>query len=550
MEGHTAAKAIAVQRAAGLLPRIRVAPSFPPSDSPIQLERDGSITIGGTRYNLTRQIPLAPATASITEVEVDAAMTAADQGEYSDWALNNGNPNWGSTDGTFDTASFLLATIDPDTVPTGDIALITRRDCDPPLYLDSGASAHISCVLTDFRDFSKMEPRAITGVGNSTVFATGMGTVVISIPESSANLTLRDVLYAPDTGVHLVSISRLDESGHCLDFVDGRCIISDRSSGATIANCPKNLIRLYVFPGSIRPCHNSPPSHPTSFPPHRSNFPTPALIATPDLETWHHRLGHANFCTVLDMTHSTHITGMPANTSTAPQTCDTCICGKQTHHPVPKTREGQKATRRLERIFVDLTGPQSVVSRAGCSYIMNIIDDFSGYHWTRLLKAKSDAARELRKWLLVAENQSRERLCYLVTDNGELCSGDMARWCAERGITHQLTAPYTSAQNGHVERLHCTLMNKAHTMRLSCSAPLNLWDEFILTASYLSTLTVSKALDGRSPFELWFGFPPSLAHLHEIGCRAFVFIHGVNPKIAAHSMEATLIGYAANAKAY
>jgi hypothetical protein len=101
-----------------------------------------------------------------------------------------------------------------------------------------------------------------------------------------------------------------------------------------------------------------------------------------------------------------------------------------------------------------------------------------------------------------------------------------------------------------MERLHRTLMNKARAMRLSCDAPLNLWDKFILTVSYLSTLTVSKALDGWSPFELWFGFPPSLAHLREISCCAFIFIHGANPKIAARSMEGTLIGYVANAKAY
>jgi transposase InsO family protein len=292
------------------------------------------------------------------------------------------------------------------------------------------------------------------------------------------------------------------------------------------------------------------PSSLPIIPPHPSNVPLSALIATPDLETWHHRLGHANYHTVLDMTHSAHITSMPTNTLNVPQTCDTCICSKQTHHPVPKMREGKKVMRCLERVFVDLAGPQSVVSRAGCLYIMNIIDDFSGYHWTRLLKAKSEAARELRKWLLMAENQSGERLCYLVTDNGELCLGEMTRWCAERSITHQLTAPYTSAQNGRVERLHRTLMNKARTMRLSCNAPLNLWDEFILTVLYLSTLTVSKVLNGQSPFELWFGLPPSLAHLCEISCCAFVLVQGTNPKVAACSVEGTLIGYAANAKAY
>jgi hypothetical protein len=73
------------------------------------------------------------------------------------------------------------------------------------------------------------------------------------------------------------------------------------------------------------------------------------------------------------------------------QACDTCICGKQTHHLVPKMCEGQRAEKHLGRVFVDLTSPQSVVSHSGCSYVMNIIDDYSGYHWTHLLKAKSEA---------------------------------------------------------------------------------------------------------------------------------------------------------------
>ena len=165
---------------------------------------------------------------------------------------------------------------------------------------------------------------------------------------------------------------------------------------------------------------------------------------------------------------------MQADLSLAPQACDTCIRGKQMHQPVPKSREGQKADRRLGRVFVDLTGPQSVTACSGCLYIMNIIDDFSGYHWTRLLKTKAEASRALREWLLAVENQSSKKLCYLVTDNGELHSNEITQWCAERGIIHQFTAPHTSAQNGHVERLHRTLMNKARAMHLSCDAPLHM----------------------------------------------------------------------------
>jgi hypothetical protein len=93
-------------------------------------------------------------------------------------------------------------------------------------------------------------------------------------------------------------------------------------------------------------------------------------------------------------------------------------------------------------------------------------------------------------------------------------------------------------------------MNKARTMHLSCNAPLFMWDEFILTVSYLSTLTTSKAAKNQTPYELWFGVRPSLSHLREIGCRAYIFTSRTNPKIAARSEEYVLIGYASNAKAY
>ena len=95
---------------------------------------------------------------------------------------------------------------------------------------------------------------------------------------------------------------------------------------------------------------------------------------------------------MLDMAHSDVTTGMPVNLSLAPQACDACIRGKQTHSSVLKIREGRKANRHLGCVFVDLTGPQTVTSCSGFCYIMNIIDDFLGYHWTCLLKAKSEAA--------------------------------------------------------------------------------------------------------------------------------------------------------------
>jgi transposase InsO family protein len=181
---------------------------------------------------------------------------------------------------------------------------------------------------------------------------------------------------------------------------------------------------------------------------------------------------------------------------------------------------------------------------------MNIIDDFSSFVWSLPLRSKSDAFSVLKHWVTAVELHTAHKLKCIVTDNGELTSNQMRSFCAEKGILHLLTAPYTSAHNGRAERLHRTLMDKAHAMRLACSAPSNMWDEFCATAAYLTNLTGSSANDGKTPYELWHSKLPSLSHLQEIGCRAYALIPTSNPKVLHRSLPCILIGYGQNSKAY
>jgi hypothetical protein len=265
---------------------------------------------------------------------------------------------------------------------------------------------------------------------------------------------------------------------------------------------------------------------------------------------WHRQLGHCNTRTIIDMAHNKAVKGMPIDLSSLPPVCDSCILGKQTRSSVPKMQEEAKAASPLECIYVDLCGPQPVASRSGRLYSMNVIDDYSGYIWSLPLKRKLEASSILRGWHRAMENQSGHKLKILVTDNGKLVSHEMTKWCTEYGIEYQLTTPYTSVQNGHVERLHRTVLDHARSMRLACNAPSSLWDEFCATAAYLANLTASSSLDGKTPHKLWFGCTPSLSHLREIGCRAFFLIQTHNPKIFCRSKPCTLIDYTPHSKAY
>jgi transposase InsO family protein len=158
------------------------------------------------------------------------------------------------------------------------------------------------------------------------------------------------------------------------------------------------------------------------------------------------------------------IKGMPIDLSSSPLKCDACILGKQTHSSVPKVREGGRAENPLQCVYVDLCGSMPVTSQSGHLYSMNVIDNHSGYVWSLPLKNKLDASHILQRWHCAVENQSGHKLKIIVTDNGELVSNSMHAWCADHGIDHQRTAPYTSAQNGRAERLHRTILGRAHSM--------------------------------------------------------------------------------------
>ena len=191
------------------------------------------------------------------------------------------------------------------------------------------------------------------------------------------------------------------------------------------------------------------------------------------------------------------------------------------------------------------------VSAADNRYVMNIIDDFSSYCWSVPLSMKSEAFSALQAWEIAHEAETGLRIGILRSDNGELKHNDLKDWFTSWGTQHQFTVPYTSAQNGRVERVHRTLMGKARAMRSYANVPVNRWDEFVLTACYLMNRTPVKSQQGSTPFECWYGKPPDLSHLREIGCRTFVLVQNQhNPKVFDHSVECVLIGYSLDSKVY
>ena len=92
--------------------------------------------------------------------------------------------------------------------------------------------------------------------------------------------------------------------------------------------------------------------------------------------------------------------------------CDVCQRGKFARPPVPKKSIGDRSAYPGLKWHTDVIGPFRA-DRHGYKYVVNFVDDATGYIWARALKKKSDACeafRDFLKWLSNALSEFPNRI--------------------------------------------------------------------------------------------------------------------------------------------
>lgn len=96
------------------------------------------------------------------------------------------------------------------------------------------------------------------------------------------------------------------------------------------------------------------------------------------------------------------------------------------------------------------------------------------------------------------------RVKKLRTDNElEFCNLQFESYCAKEGIARHKTMRLTPQQNGLAERMNRTLMERVRYMLIQYKLPKSLWVEILMTATYLVNLSLSFAIEFKTPFEVW-----------------------------------------------
>src|SRR6202161_3912155 len=110
--------------------------------------------------------------------------------------------------------------------------------------VDSGASNDYSPDRTKFSNYKEID-RDITTADGRIVKAIGMGDLHLELPNGSktTKVIFKNAIHSPTMAFTLLSISKLDTSGHKVTFYKQMCTIQD-SKGNTIARIP-HLQGLY-----------------------------------------------------------------------------------------------------------------------------------------------------------------------------------------------------------------------------------------------------------------------------------------------------------------
>jgi transposase InsO family protein len=382
----------------------------------------------------------------------------------------------------------------------------------------------------------KLEPPLQVTLGDGhSLEGTAEGTVVIEslLPDGrTATCRLENTVFVPGLSYSLLSVSKASSTGNTTRFNKAGCeIVNDHGNVIAFATRVGNLYHLEY-------CR-------------KSQSANVADNANKE-KLWHRRYGHLGEENLKRLAKDKLVEHFDYDVEKSIGFCETCVGGK--HHRAPFTTSTTKTTVPLELVHSDVCGKMQHRSLGGAEYFLTFTDDHTRYSWVYMLKTKDqDQVYEcFREWKALVEKQTKHKLKTLRTDNGgEYTSKKLEQYLKSEGIRHEKTVPKTPEQNGVSERLNRTLVEAARSMLLDANLSKSFWAEAVNTAAYLKNRSPTKALQGKTPFEAWYGKKPNVEHLKVFGCMAYAHIpKDERGKFDSKARKCTLLGYDEFTKGY
>ncbi|KAH9648891.1 hypothetical protein KPL70_025781 [Citrus sinensis] len=416
------------------------------------------------------------------------------------------------------------AVVEKEGYESAGVLIASDVDHEGKWVLDSGCSFHMCPFKHHFSEYQEYDGGRVMMGNNAICRVIGIGVIKLKLHDNSI-LELKQVRHVPDLKRNLISLGMLDKIG-CVVKVQQGIISVVKGSLVLLKGIRKN--GLYVLEGTTVTRMVS----------------VSSSSSVDKTRLWHLRLGHMSLRGLKKLSKQ----GLLGSDTIGEMVfCEDCVLGKSTRTSFKSSVHTTRSI--LDYIHSDLWGPAQVVSLGGARYFLSIIDDFSRIVWIYVLKSKEQVFEKFKNWKVLVEKQTGKTVKKLRTDNGlEFYNQVFDEFCAKEGIARHKTVRMTPQQNGLVERMNRTLMDKVRCMMIQAKLPKNLWAEILNTACYLVNLSPSTAIEFKTPFELWYGKQASYKDLKVFGCLSYAHIS--QGKLAPRALKCVFIGYLEGTKGY
>lgn len=177
------------------------------------------------------------------------------------------------------------------------------------------------------------------------------------------------------------------------------------------------------------------------------------------------------------------------------------------------------------------------------------MDDFSRKVWVFLIEHKSEVFKKFKNWKTMIENHTNMKIGTLRTDNDlEFCNHQFNELCEQSGIIRHKTVPYSPQQNGVIERMDRTILEKVRCLLAPTGLSKKFWGEALMTAVNLINKSPNVPLKGKCPDSVFFQKPVSYDNLKVFGCAAYVLTN--TDKLEPRTKKCIFLGYPEGTKGY
>ncbi len=419
------------------------------------------------------------------------------------------------------------------------VAQESERRCHRSLrfIVDSGASSHMFPCQSLLRGATGTVRGSVSlGKSDYKLRIGGQGKTAISALES--------VLWVPGLSFGLISVSRLDRSGHTTTTEAGRISIKTKIGkvvltatlaenglyylddeylaqlwGAATCTCLRDRPVTAAAKEEHLPMETSLPGGQVLL--EEGHF-VENLSPEQRFQLWHKTMGHPGVTIMKTAIKNGNYTDAPFKYEDIKDLhlnfCPSCFEGKMKAASSPdESRLHQYDV--FEKFGIDWKGPFRTPSVNGDVGFYLVADYGSSWVIAYPAKTKGDevAHEVLEKYYAIVMNAGRKIKVMQCDYDSVLLGGVVEGWLAEKFIRLQSSAPYTHWQNGLIESMMGKILDKTRSIMAEARVPHKYWNYAVHTACYLSNRLPVRRKD-KTPYEMRYCHKPSIDHLVPFFC--------------------------------